>query len=342
MSKRKVAFADERDEKLFLKDDSESSRTFKVKHSLDSDEEDIEGEEKDEKRYEILEADDIEGQEEATIDVDGEIKITPFNLREEMEDGYFDSEGNYFEKKEEMIRDEWLDSVDWIKIKKLGESQAAENMEEDVDSAAQLDKKEILRQMLEIVKPGETVLKSLRRLGGGRGGTKHSSASAKWKAKRQKDDKQGGEGKVSAEDKQHLLKLTGLADELLQEGDFGIYQDTYEKLAHKLKLETERDQETEEDNALEAAFKETGDGDGNVCNMPDANAQPSSPKDDQVYWEYKWENTSKADVYGPFSSTDMLDWQQQDYFKDGVWVRKVVEGDGPFYNSKRIDFELYT
>lgn len=341
MSKRKVAFADEREEKLFLKDESEPSRTFKVKHSLDSDEE-VEGEEKDEKRYDILEADDIEGQEDATIDVDGEIKITPFNLREEMEDGYFDSEGNYFEKKDEVIRDEWLDSVDWIKIKKLGESQAAEDMDEDIGTAAQLDKKEILCQMLEIVKPGETVLKSLRRLGGGRSGAKHASASARWKAKRQKDDKQGEESDVSAEDKQHLLKLTGLADELLQEGDFGIYQDTYEKLAHKLKLERERDLEKEEDDALEAAFKESGDAEGDVSNTSDANAQPSSPKDDQVYWEYKWENTSKADVYGPFSSTDMLDWQQQDYFKDGVWVRKVTEGDGPFYNSKRIDFELYT
>ena len=34
------------------------------------------------------------GQEDATIKSYGDIKITPFNLKEEMEEGHFDSEGN--------------------------------------------------------------------------------------------------------------------------------------------------------------------------------------------------------------------------------------------------------
>ena len=33
--------------------------------------------------YELLNDDDIEGQEDETIERDGEIKITPFNLKEE-------------------------------------------------------------------------------------------------------------------------------------------------------------------------------------------------------------------------------------------------------------------
>ena len=32
--------------------------------------------------------DDIEGQEESTVDFDDGIKVTPFNLREEMEEGW--------------------------------------------------------------------------------------------------------------------------------------------------------------------------------------------------------------------------------------------------------------
>ena len=54
---------------------------FKEKHSLDSDEEDneqISGKMVDE---------DIEGQEESTVDFDDGIKVTPFNLKEEMEEG---------------------------------------------------------------------------------------------------------------------------------------------------------------------------------------------------------------------------------------------------------------
>lgn len=54
------------------------------------------------------------GQEGATIDYDEGVSITPFNLEEEMQEGYFDSEGNYFIKKEEQIRDNWLDNIDWV------------------------------------------------------------------------------------------------------------------------------------------------------------------------------------------------------------------------------------
>lgn len=54
------------------------------------------------------------GQENATIDCDEGVPITPFNLKEEMEEGHFDSEGNYFIKKEKDIRDNWLDNIDWV------------------------------------------------------------------------------------------------------------------------------------------------------------------------------------------------------------------------------------
>lgn len=54
------------------------------------------------------------GQEGATIDCDEGVPITPFNLEEEMQEGHFDSEGNYFIKKDEQIRDNWLDNIDWV------------------------------------------------------------------------------------------------------------------------------------------------------------------------------------------------------------------------------------
>ncbi len=50
----------------------------------------------------------------ATIDYDEGVRITPFNLVEEMQEGHFDSEGNYFVNKEEDIRDNWLDNIDWV------------------------------------------------------------------------------------------------------------------------------------------------------------------------------------------------------------------------------------
>lgn len=56
----------------------------------------------------------VSGQEGATIDCDEGVPITPFNLEEEMQEGHFDSEGNYFIKKDEQIRDNWLDNIDWV------------------------------------------------------------------------------------------------------------------------------------------------------------------------------------------------------------------------------------
>jgi hypothetical protein len=70
------------------------------KHSLDSDEE-IEDNEVD---AEKLDDDDIEGQEEITIEKEGEVKITPFNLKEEQEEGHFAKDGNFVWKKEEDVR----------------------------------------------------------------------------------------------------------------------------------------------------------------------------------------------------------------------------------------------
>ena len=43
---------------------------------------------------------EISGQEDDTIDYDEGIKITPFNMKDELEEGHFDKEGTYIFKKE--------------------------------------------------------------------------------------------------------------------------------------------------------------------------------------------------------------------------------------------------
>jgi len=69
-------------------------------------------------------------------------------------------------------------------------------------------------------------------------------------------------------------------------------------------------------------------------------ALSSEPLDEM--WEYKWEDTNDAEIHGPFSSLQMLEWTNENYFPDGVLVRKTSSApDGAFYSSRRIDFELY-
>ena len=69
----------------------------------------------------------------------------------------------------------------------------------------------------------------------------------------------------------------------------------------------------------------------------------TAPQDSsEVMWEYKWKNSDDAELFGPFTSGQMRDWTNDDYFPNGVFVRKTSTApDGNFYNSKRIDFELY-
>ena len=68
---------------------------------MDSDEEDNE---ESSTKYDVMTEDDVEGQEEETVDYDDGEKITPFNMKEEMEEGHFDKQGNYFFKKDAEIK----------------------------------------------------------------------------------------------------------------------------------------------------------------------------------------------------------------------------------------------
>jgi len=43
------------------------------------------------------------GQEETRVDIEDGITFTPFNMKEELEEGHFDSEGMYIFKKEQVI-----------------------------------------------------------------------------------------------------------------------------------------------------------------------------------------------------------------------------------------------
>ena len=86
------------------------------KHSIDSDDE-----EDDREKFATFDkmAEDnelLEGQEEDTVAQDGEIKITPFNLKEEQQEGSFSKDGNFVWNKKDEVKDAWLDDVDMQKV----------------------------------------------------------------------------------------------------------------------------------------------------------------------------------------------------------------------------------
>uniref|UniRef100_A0AAZ3QMV0 CD2 antigen cytoplasmic tail-binding protein 2 n=1 Tax=Oncorhynchus tshawytscha TaxID=74940 RepID=A0AAZ3QMV0_ONCTS len=363
MSKRKVTFGDgdggelldeDVPKKKLCEDVVGPGSRFKGKHSLDSDEEDEEEDGDKSSKYNILASDDVEGQEGATINCDEGVPITPFNLDEEMQEG-----------------DNWLDNIDWVKIreqptkrKKKGlaakrrrrvgdedeaeeekqreEKQADSDEEEDMeeekepveDPLASYSQHQLTEAVLELLLPGETVAAGLRRLGG-LGGRKKG-----------KQRGENGKAEETNRDTEKLDRLTALADRLVGSGVFEIYQQTYEKLAYTLKGKSQQQSvgrslngEEEEDELDMFADKID---EKHSVKAPDKEDQDDETVSDEVMWEYKWDTEENSELYGPFSSQQMQGWVDEGYFKDGVYCRRIEQGSAQFYNSKRLDFDLYT
>lgn len=98
--------------------------------------------------------------------------------------------------------------------------------------------------MVNLLQPGETVSAALRRLGG-LGGRKKKGRV--WDGGEEEKDE------ASIRDTEKLDRLTALADRLVVLGDYEIYQQTYEKLAYRLKgmqrraMAAEEEEEKEKD-----------------------------------------------------------------------------------------------
>lgn len=143
-----------------------------------------------------------------------------------------------------MVKDSWIDNIDWVRVKESerikAQQRAAAAEEDSKEELPPVDKVAIFSQMLEILKPQESVAKALRRLSKSKG--KPLSTAQRWKAKRQKmsaAEKEAGETAKEEEDQQTMLRLTEMADTLVQDGMMEIYEATREKVAHMLKQEQE-------------------------------------------------------------------------------------------------------
>lgn len=181
---------------------------------------------------------DVERAEE-DLEEDAEedgIKIEAFNLKEERERGYFDEHGNYIEKtkskggyseededEEEMEDDAWVHSeeakaIDPATLKKIQERQK-KMMENEKTRAQVLTAVQIARlqwQIAKILDPGETVVRALKRLGGGRAGNRRHIT------KRAKHDPHHADQETPA-DKEKFNQLTEAASALLDAGEMEVY-----------------------------------------------------------------------------------------------------------------------
>ncbi|SPP81688.1 CD2 antigen cytoplasmic tail-binding protein 2 homolog [Drosophila guanche] len=303
---------------------SDNERTSK-KHTLDSDEEDS-----DHYEREYMNDSDIEGGEDGIPKVEDNVKVTPFNMREELEEGHFDKDGHYHWNNETEIKDNWLDNIDWVKIEKGDSKNDEQGLNSSDNSMAApgnpFNLASTLRQMLEYLKEGESVQQALKRLGNQR-----PAVSTLEKIRQKK----AGIVDPRAKD---ILKLTELANEvLLKTGNMNVYEETTKSIELKL-------------TGLPGTSKAAVEGevdmyadDFDVKESQRVKARTTSIQtvadSSEVMWEFKWtQNTDE--IQGPFTTEKMLKWSKEKYFKSGVYARKCGEKSN-FYSSNRIDFELY-
>jgi CD2 antigen cytoplasmic tail-binding protein 2 len=148
--------------------------------ALDSDDEDEEQTAVQKSKYQ-------DGDEDWSTDLDttfndGGVRVTGFNLDEEKEEGHFDEAGMYHEKQddEHAEADAWLVGQSMYVPKEKEIAKKTESKEE----AVQRPRHQVLKEMVALMKAGETVTAAIRRLGGGRLGRNESGKSRSSRARR--------------------------------------------------------------------------------------------------------------------------------------------------------------
>lgn len=199
------------------------------------------------------------------------VPIEPFNLRQERQEGYFDADGNYIEYRLDAVQDAWLEGLEagQVEVDERLAERAAAACGVAAEPLEELDEDDVLiykRRMLDMLLPGETVLRALRRLGGARQPATTLSTAERQARRKQAAHAEGsgaaadpstsaaagessaatagtpGGGRphaksvtssssaIQGENSVAFDKLTEYADLLLSNGDFDIYNTPRERL----------------------------------------------------------------------------------------------------------------
>ncbi|KAI8442411.1 hypothetical protein MSG28_005925 [Choristoneura fumiferana] len=188
------------------------------------------------------------------------------------------------------------------------------------------------KEILQHMKPKETIAKSLQRLGA----TSNISSAERWKRKK---------AGIVDEGSKTVTRVTELANQILTKmGNMDIYQETYEKISAILSKHASKKDNADLDmyaDDFDQKEKKNLDKDqGGSETTKTENEEDDDEVTKEVRWEFKWKQDDNAELSGPHSTEQMHKWANEGYFKTGVWVRKHGV-DSQFYSSNRTDFELY-
>lgn len=211
-----------------------------------------------------------------------------------------------------------------------------DNVDEGIEKVEKFDNLSSFKLVLSHMKPSESINRTLQRLNKSK--VKLTTAQ-RWKMKKQ--------GTVD-ESSETITKLTGIVNEILTKtGNMNVYELTFEQIQHKIN-EMEDKVKAGPSKAAELDMyaddfdeKEKKLRDKPSVSFKEPEKQTKSNDDDEspLMWEYKISQEDDAEILGPFTTEQMQKKSDNGDFKAAVFCRKI--GDERFYNSSRIDFDLY-
>lgn len=187
------------------------------------------------------------------------------------------------------------------------------------------------------MKPKESINSALQRLNKSRA---KITTAQRWKLK-----KQG----IVDESAETITKLTGLVNEILtRTGNMNAYELTYEQINHKISaMESEKGAGPSKASELDMYADDFDEKEKSkitdkpvvTFKVPKGMDEPEKDTEPKLMWEYKLTQDENDKILGPFTTEQMQTKADNGDFKESVFVRKV--GEGRFYSSARIDFDLY-
>ncbi|KAK3806388.1 MAG: hypothetical protein J3Q66DRAFT_270159, partial [Benniella sp.] len=192
---------------------------------------------------EDLNLDDLDEDE---FDSDGNPKIEAFNMKEELEEGgEIDEAGNFIRKLDpDRFHDSWLEGIsrkDIQAARQAHERKAKQALAEEREARANaMSETDIYVELVNVMKPAETVIGALQRLGGEKkAGAKTKNKKKSWQKNAMDQEDHGSTAAPKSEEetqrRKTIEKLTDLSDKMMAMGHFEIYEESYEQIIRKLR-----------------------------------------------------------------------------------------------------------
>ena len=231
-------------------------------------------------------------------------ELSSFNMKAEMEEGKFASDGSYVRSADPLaMHDRWLDGMSEREIKLARKAHKArlkkEAVKEQQEEGTEVRREERERDLVCLMRPSESVLEALQRLGAKKKCAHVLSlvTALKLTLVLRAQDKKAKRKDGMALDKgtptksqldRDIERVTELASDLMVD-NIDIYTSTYEELLRSVRRSK----------IVEPDWK---------------------PPETDTKVEYRWRGGDGA-TFGPFSIEEMSAWREADYF--GLGAEKI-------------------